>query len=66
MLRQKYSNGKDIQTCKKLKSKEKNRTKVCNVTKASKKFLQKIVMYDDVCKKCEIVLKRFRCCFKIV
>ena len=36
MLKQKRSYKNDIETCKQPKSKEKNRTKVCNLTKTSK------------------------------
>ena len=36
MLRKKCSCRNDTETCKKLKSKEKNRTRVCNLTKTSK------------------------------
>ena len=35
MLKQKYSYGKDIETRKKPKSRWRNRTKVCNITKTS-------------------------------
>ena len=37
MLRQKCSYKNDIESSKKPKSKEKNTTKVCNLTKTSKK-----------------------------
>ena len=36
MLRQKCFYGNDIETCKRPKSNEKNRTKVCYLTKTSK------------------------------
>ena len=36
MLRQKCFYWNDIETCKKSNSKEKTRTKVCNLTKTSK------------------------------
>ena len=60
MLRQKCSCRNDIETRKKPKSKENIELKSAIYQKTSKRFLLKMLIYDDFSKKCHVIFKKIQ------